>query len=113
MPTIDESYLDLNNGVITNGMVLSYLAVTERLPLVSTTPQWAQAGSLLGYGTNTLGVVRRVGYYISAIFKSAKPGDLAVELPTSFDLAINLRTAKVIGLTIPPSVLVQATQVIE
>lgn len=89
------------------------LAVKTRLPAISTVREWAEAGLLLAYGTNFHELWRRSATYVDRILKGAKPADLPVEQPTKFDLVINLRTAKMLGVTIPPSVLVRADKVIE
>jgi putative tryptophan/tyrosine transport system substrate-binding protein len=67
----------------------------------------------MGYGPNNLDLERRAATFVDRILKGAEPGDLPVEQPTKFDLVINLRTAKAIGLTIPPSLLQRADQIIE
>ncbi len=67
----------------------------------------------MSYGTDRLHLVRRVAIYVDKILKGATPADLPVEQPTKFDLVINLKTAKALGLTIPPGVLLQATKVIK
>jgi putative ABC transport system substrate-binding protein len=85
----------------------------ERLPTMSHFAEHAEAGGLMAYGANFLALQRRAATYIDRILKGAKPGDLPVEQPTKLELVINLRTAKAIGLTIPPSVLQRADQVIE
>ena len=70
-------------------------------------------GGLIGYGVNIPQVYRRAAYYVDKILRGTQPGDLPVEQPTKFDLVVNLRTAKALGLTIPQSLLVRADEIIQ
>jgi len=88
-------------------------AVKNRMPTLMPFKPWVEAGGLMCYGANWRDQVRRAGIYIDKILKGAKPADLPVEQPTMFELVINLRTAKALGLTIPQSVLMRADQVIQ
>jgi putative tryptophan/tyrosine transport system substrate-binding protein len=87
-------------------------AVQHRLPLISMYREWADAGGLLAYGASLREVFRRVAALLDQILKGAKPEDLPVDQVMRLDLVINLKTAQALGLTIPPSVLFQATEVI-
>jgi ABC-type uncharacterized transport system substrate-binding protein len=89
------------------------LAVRHRLPSLSPQKQFAESGGLMSYGADFTDMHRRAASYVDRILKGTKPGDLPVEQPTRFELVINLRTAKALGLTIPPSLLAQADQVID
>jgi putative tryptophan/tyrosine transport system substrate-binding protein len=92
---------------------LADLAVVNRLPMMCGPQQFVLAGCLMGYSTNFADVFRRAAGYVDKILKGAKPSELPIERPTTFDLIINLKTAKALGLTITQSLLQRADQVIE
>ena len=99
-------------GGLGHGRRLSELAIRNRLPTVSDLSRFPDEGGLMSYGPDLIDHTRRAAVYVDKILKGAKPADLPVEQPTKFELVINLKTAKQIGLTIPPSVLARANRVI-
>ncbi len=88
-------------------------ALAQRWPVVAGGLGWAEGGALLSYSADRLANFRRAAYYVDKILKGTKPGDLPIEQPTKFELVINMKTAKALGLTIPQSLLISATKLIE
>ncbi len=104
----------LFSNTLGQGPLIADLATKSRLPTISDPREFAEAGGLMSYGPDTLAFWgRRLPIYVDKILKGTKPADLPVEQPTKFDFIINLKTAKQIGLTIPPNVLVRADKVIK
>ena len=93
-------------------LILSLVA-RHRLPAVYPYQYWTRDGGLVSFGIDQIDLYRRVPTYIDRIFKGAKPAELPVQLPTRFEMAVNLKTAKALGLAIPPSLLARADEVIE
>jgi putative ABC transport system substrate-binding protein len=89
------------------------LAIKRRLPALSIFVEFAEAGGLMAYGPTLREAFRRCGAYVSRILQGAKPGELPVERPTKFELVINLKTAKALGLTLPQSLVSRADRIIE
>jgi putative ABC transport system substrate-binding protein len=92
---------------------IAELALMRRLPTMVFNSSMVESGGLMTYAPSSLAIFRRAGAYVDKILKGTKPVDLPVELPTRFELVINLKTAKTLGLTIPPTLLSQADKVIE
>jgi putative ABC transport system substrate-binding protein len=105
--------------VIADGLTAAHreqiaaLAMKHRLPLFSEFRDFAVAGGLAAYGPSAVDIARRAAAYVDKILKGAKAADLPVQQPTTFDLVINLKTAKALNVTIPPSVLLRADQTID
>jgi putative ABC transport system substrate-binding protein len=109
-----RSLMVLNSPVFgSHRAQIAQLAAKGRLPAIYATSGYADAGGLMSYGPNLAGLYRRAAVYVDKILKGAKPADLPVETPTKFELVINLKTAKQIGLTIPESVLYRVDRVIK
>jgi putative tryptophan/tyrosine transport system substrate-binding protein len=98
---------------LTNHRVIVELARRNHLPAIYAYREFVDVGGLLSYGVNNADLFRQVAGYVDRILKGANPGDLPDQLPTKFELVINLKTAKALGLTIPPSLLLRADQVIQ
>jgi len=96
-----------------NARRVAELATKSRLPAMYELREYVEAGGLIAYGPDIDDIWRRAATYVDKILKGAKPADLPVEQPTKFDLIINLKTAKALGLTIPPSLLLRADEVIQ
>jgi putative ABC transport system substrate-binding protein len=99
--------------VLTNRIRISTLALGMRLPMMTAAREYVEAAGLVSYGPNYPDLFRRAAELVDKILRGAKPADLPVEQPTKFDLVINLTTAKTIGLTVPPTLLARADEVIE
>jgi putative tryptophan/tyrosine transport system substrate-binding protein len=89
------------------------LALHENLPGITLFPDFARAGGLLAYGPNLLDMYRQGGVMVGKLLQGRKPADLPIERPTEFQLVVNLKTAKALGVTIPTSILLRADEVIE
>jgi putative tryptophan/tyrosine transport system substrate-binding protein len=92
---------------------IAEMALRHRLPAASLLKELAEAGFLLTYGSDIRDQVRRSAIFVDKIFKGAKPADLPVEQPTKFELVVNLKTAKALGIEVPRSLLLRADEVIE
>jgi putative tryptophan/tyrosine transport system substrate-binding protein len=109
----DALYIVTTALVSANRTRVIELAVGARLPTIFITREYVQAGALMSYGPNYSDLFRRSADYVDKILRGAKPGDIPVEQPTKFDLAVNLKAAKALGLTIPAKLLFTADEVIE
>ena len=111
--TVDALYVVASRQTVASIPRIVNYATKNELPLAGGWGAWAQAGGLLSYGPNVGEVVRNAATYVDKIFKGSKPGDLPVQQPTRFELLINLRSARALGLSIPESFLLRADKVIE
>ena len=109
----DGLYVSLGPLMLANGNRIAGFALKSRLPSIYVRREFVDAGGLMSYGADLADSYKRVAYFVDRILKGAKPADLPVEQPTKFEFVINLKTAKQIGLTIPPNVLARADKVIK
>jgi len=110
---VDALTVGNDTVVIASRSQVAELAAKHRLPAIYATREFVDAGGLLSYAAHYPDLYRRAAAYVDKIFKGAKPADLPVEQPTKFELVINLKTARALGLTVPPMLLVRADEVIE
>lgn len=109
-----QALIVLSDGALYGRRVqIAHLAVEHRLLCVAWTPEFAASGCLMAYGANVVDMHRRAAVFVDKILKGASPRDLPVEQPTKFELVLNLRTAKALGLRIPPTLLARADRVLE
>jgi putative tryptophan/tyrosine transport system substrate-binding protein len=112
--SVDALYVQANATVLDPlRSRIARFAISEGLPTIGALPRHAEAGFLLSYGPSTVAWTRRSAYFVDRILRGSLPEELPVEQPTTFELAVNLKTAKALRLTIPPSLLLRADQVIE
>ena len=106
-------YVVVDSLVGTHQFRINTLVLAARLPTMHTQRQSVEVGGLMSYGANFPGLFRRAADYVDKVLRGAKPADLPVEQPTKFDLIINLTTAKALGMSIAPTLLARADEVIE
>jgi len=99
--------------LLANRVRFQTLVLTARLPAIYNSREWVEAGGLISYGPNFLDLFRRAAGYVDKLLRGAKASDIPIEQPTKFDLVINLTTANALGLTVPPTLLARADEVIE
>jgi putative tryptophan/tyrosine transport system substrate-binding protein len=110
---VEVVVVEQSNMLIASRKQIAEAAAAKKLPTVYGYREHVEAGGLISYGVNLNSCCHRAAYYVDKILKGAKPGDLPVEFPTNIELVINLKTAKTLGLKIPPTLVVRADEVIE
>ena len=106
-------YVAADPLMMDNALQINTLALGARLPAMYSSREYVEGGGLMSYGPNIVDLFRRAAEYVDKILRGAKPGDIPVEQPTKFELTIHLTTAKVLGLTVPSSLLARADEAIE
>jgi len=109
----DAMIVFADNLINQEGPRVTALAAKHHLPAIYLFRQFATGGGLIVYGPDLVDIFRRTGEYVDKVLRGTKPSDLPVEQPTKFEFIINMKTAKALGLTVPPSLLVRADEVIE
>ena len=109
---VDGVVVQEDSMLTTNARSIADLAAKQRISSAGF-PAFAEAGGLIGYGVNTVELFRRAAYFVDKILKGAKPGDIPVERPTKFELVINMKTAKALGIKLPTAILLRPDRVIE
>jgi ABC-type uncharacterized transport system substrate-binding protein len=109
---VDGVILLPGGAISSNQKRIAELAIEMRIPSIYTTAIWAEVGGLIAYGTDFTAYFRRAAVYVDKILKGTKPADLPIEQATTFQLVVNLRTAKLRGVTIPPTILGRADRVL-
>jgi putative tryptophan/tyrosine transport system substrate-binding protein len=109
----DGLFTSLGPLILANQVRIAELALRSRLPSMWQISDAVERGGLMGYGPNRAGLYRRAAYYVDRILKGAKPADLPVEQPMTFDFVVNLKTARELGITFPNEIMLQVTEVIE
>lgn len=105
-------YVNVDNRIATYRQIIADAAIRLKLPSITGYHGFVEAGGLMSYGASLTDLYRRAATYVDRVFRGARPGDLPIEQPTKFDLVINLKTANALGLTLPQTLLLQATEVI-
>jgi putative ABC transport system substrate-binding protein len=110
---VNALYVCADPLISTNHVRINTLALAAQLPTMHGSRDYVEGGGLMSYGPHYADLFRRAGDYVDKILRGTKPSDLPIEQPTKFELVINLKTAKTLGITVPPSVLATADEVIE
>jgi putative ABC transport system substrate-binding protein len=110
---VEALYVIADPLITTNRIRINTLELRARMPTLYTNREFVEVGGLMSYGPNIMDLFRRAAEFVDKILRGAKPGDIPVEQPTKFDLVINLKTVKALGLDVPATLLARADEVIE